>query len=96
MRLVRSLLRLYHAQRALSLQRRSDWHAARAVGLSTLASPRSRAPSERGKPRSPAASGRCNLLPAMAPMFAADLFLLASIVGVGIAGVWIGIVWRAR
>lgn len=24
-----------------------------------------------------------------------DLFLLASIVGVGIAGIWLGIVWRA-
>lgn len=33
--------------------------------------------------------------PARAPMSAADLFLLASILGVGIAGVWIGMVWRA-
>lgn len=30
-----------------------------------------------------------------APMSAADLFLISSIVGVGIAGVWIGVVWSA-
>jgi hypothetical protein len=33
--------------------------------------------------------------PAPGPMSSAELFLLASILGVGIAGVWIGIVWRA-
>lgn len=33
--------------------------------------------------------------PATRRMSATELFLLASILGVGIAGVWIGIVWRA-
>lgn len=33
--------------------------------------------------------------PARVTMSSAELFLLASILGVGIAGVWIGIVWRA-
>lgn len=75
MRLLRSLLRLYHARRALSLQRQSDWHAERASGLLLPESPRN-----------------CGNSPALS---AADLFLLASIVGVGIAGVWLGIVWRA-
>lgn len=75
MRLLRSLLRLYHAQRALSLQRRSDWHADRACCL-------------RG---SESVTNMSN----SSALSAADLFLLASIVGVGIAGVWVGIVWRA-
>lgn len=70
MRLLRSLLALYHSSRALSLQRRSNWHAERAGGIRELVG------------ASPLVS-------------AADLFLLASIVGVGIAGVWVGIVWRA-
>jgi hypothetical protein len=75
MRLARSLLRLYHARRALSLQRRSEWHADRALGL-----------------RRPEM-----FIPWInfSSLSSADLFLLASIVGVGIAGVWIGIVWRA-
>lgn len=68
MRLLRSLLALYHARRAVHLQRRSDWHADRFYDL------------------------RATSRPAMS---AAELFLLASIVGVGLAGIWIGIIWRA-
>lgn len=71
MRLIRSLLALYHSKRALDLQRRSDWHAERFGALRTT----------------------CR--PAAAPMSAAELFLLASIVGVGLAGIWVGIIWRA-
>lgn len=33
--------------------------------------------------------------PARATMSSAEMVLLASILGVGIAGVWIGMVWRA-
>jgi hypothetical protein len=33
--------------------------------------------------------------PSPVPMSSAELFLLASILGVGIAGIWVGIVWRA-
>lgn len=93
MRLLRSLLRLYHASRALSLQRRSNWHAERAAGL--------RAASQGIKEFLIPSAGDLRATGSLSnssnssALSAADLFFLASIVGVGIAGVWIGIVWRA-
>lgn len=83
MRLLRALRALFHAWMALQVGRWADWHDDRAS--KALARVR------QGLCRPESLTNSSN----SSALSSADLFLLASIVGVGIAGVWLGIVWRA-
>lgn len=80
MRLGRALLALYHARRALRHQRLADAHGARVDALLR----RSRRPAER----------YCHHGNTIKhdPV---GLILLASIVGLAICALWLGVTWRA-
>ncbi|AWC25480.1 hypothetical protein CO731_04977 [Aminobacter sp. MSH1] len=82
MRLLRALRAVFHAWMALQVGRWAEWHDDRAS--EALARVRQGLRASESIQHSGHSSA----------MSAADLFLLASIVGVGIAGVWVGIVWR--
>lgn len=83
MRLLRALRAVFHAWMALQVGRWAEWHDHRASEALARVRQGLRVQESVSSLRpSPALS-------------APDLFLLAAIVGVGIAGVWVGIVWRA-
>ncbi|MBB4653282.1 hypothetical protein GGQ99_005067 [Aminobacter niigataensis] len=82
MRLLRALRAVFHAWMALQVGRWAEWHDDRASEAMARVRQGLRPPE--------LFAHRAN-----SSLSAADLFLLASIVGVGVAGVWVGMVWRA-
>lgn len=86
MRMIRALRALYHSSRALRLQRLADAHGSKAqalLGRTTLNNSKN--------------VESCGITPEVdevAP-HPAERVLLASIVGLGLAGIWLGILWRA-